>query len=97
MGEVGLNLDSDEDVAGRLYLSRASRTRERRERLLAALKDEHYKMDEFRPRLLRFFVDLHIGADGGLFNSLCTCLQTVCRRSSWSTANRACPAARWSQ
>ena len=55
--EINLTID---DVPGWMLMRKASLTQERRERLIAALPDEHFAINDVKRVLLRLFPELHI-------------------------------------
>ena len=60
LSEVEVKLETIPDVCGWFYLSRAGLSPERRERVIAALPDEHFRLEALKPIMTRFFADLHI-------------------------------------
>ena len=55
-----INLLTIDDVPGWMLMRKASLTQERRERLIAALPDEHFAIDDVKRVLVRIFPELHI-------------------------------------
>ena len=55
-----INLLTIDDVPGRMLMRKASLTQERRERLIAALPDEHFAINDVKRVLVRLFPELHI-------------------------------------
>ena len=55
-----INLLTIDDVPGWMLMRKASLTQERRERLIAALPDEHFAINDVKRVLVRLFPELHI-------------------------------------
>ena len=55
-----INLLTIDDVPGWMLIRKASLTQERRERLIAALPDEHFAIDDVKRVFMRLFPELHI-------------------------------------
>ena len=55
-----INLLTVDDVPGWMLMRKASLTKERRERLIAALPDEHFAINDVKRVLVRLFPELHI-------------------------------------
>ena len=55
-----INLLTIDDVPGWILMRKASWTQERRERLIAALPDEHFAINDVKHVLVRLFLELHI-------------------------------------
>ena len=55
-----INLLTIDDVPGWMLMRKASLTQERRERLIAALPDEHFRINSVKRVLVKLFPDLHI-------------------------------------
>ena len=55
-----INLLTIDDVPGWMLMRKASLTQERRERLIAALPDEHFRTNDVKRVLVRLFPELHI-------------------------------------
>ena len=55
-----INLLTVDDVPGWMLMRKASLTQERRERLIAALRDEHFAINDVKRVLVRLFSELHI-------------------------------------
>ena len=55
-----INLLTIDDVPGWMLMRKANLTQERRERLIAALPDEHFAINDVKRVLVRLFPELHI-------------------------------------
>ena len=55
-----INLLTIDDVLGWMLMRKASLTQERRERLIAALPDEHFAINDVERVLVRLLLELHI-------------------------------------
>ena len=55
-----INLLTIEDVPGWMVMRKASLTQERRERLIAALPDEHFGTNDVKRVLVRLLPELHV-------------------------------------
>ena len=55
-----INLLTIDEVPGWMLMRTASMTQERRERLIAALLDEHFRINDVKRVLARLFPELHI-------------------------------------
>ena len=55
-----INLLTMDDVPGWMLMRKASLTQERRERMIAAVPDEHLRINDVKRVLVRLFPELHI-------------------------------------